>query len=139
MDEEDEDDEKECTERKDTKSDHLSLRHAWDQQAGRPIWAWDAERQHSFQCPDCHTPVILKRGIKRIAHFAHKVQEQDTKCCRYGQQINESQLHKEVKLLLVEWIRLGRILRFRRTCMDLLDTHCVFSLIRSSVSCFGVR
>jgi hypothetical protein len=98
-------------------TDKLSLRHAWDEQANRPVWAWDADRTHTFQCPDCHTSAILKRGTKRIAHFAHKAVEQEAKCLRYTHHhLPESELHKEVKLLLAEWIRLGRPLRFRRTC-----------------------
>lgn len=39
--------------------------------SGTRAVAWDAQRNIAHTCPACHDPVGLKRGKKRVAHFAH--------------------------------------------------------------------
>lgn len=40
--------------------------------SGARATAWDAERSTAHTCPACHEAVVLKRGKKRVAHFAHR-------------------------------------------------------------------
>ncbi len=37
----------------------------------REIFAEEACRQKQYLCPECHTPVIVRKGPVNIAHFAH--------------------------------------------------------------------
>lgn len=60
------------------------------------IEATNAERRSDFVCPECSGLVILKRGMIRIAHFAHKPPFD----CDYG--AGESEHHRSIKLKLLE-------------------------------------
>lgn len=62
---------------------------------GDRIYAGDAQRTDSCQCPECARPVILKAGQVKIAHFAHV----PGSVCRYGE--GESVRHREMKVQIV--------------------------------------
>lgn len=54
--------------------------------------AWETnKRQGPFHCPECNGEVILKKGIIREHHFAHR----PPFTCQYGS--GESQLHYQAK------------------------------------------
>jgi competence protein CoiA len=54
--------------------------------------AWETDkRQGPFQCPECRGDVILKKGIIRQHHFAHR----PPITCQYG--TGESDLHHQAK------------------------------------------
>ena len=55
-----------------------------------------ADRDDEFKCPSCKAEVTLKRGPKRVAHFAHK----SNQGCAYGK--GESLAHLKAKLLISE-------------------------------------
>ena len=65
--------------------------------AGNRILGDAAERGKTYYCPECHAPVILKRGAVKIPHFAHAP---DTPC-EYGR--GEGMRH-----LLMKW-HVGRL------------------------------
>lgn len=50
-------------------------------------------------CPECDYPMILKAGLIKIAHFAHKPGSD----CKYG--VGESQDHMMLKNYLIQWFR----------------------------------
>jgi competence protein CoiA len=59
--------------------------------------AWHTNKeQKPFTCPQCEEEVILKKGIKKVHHFAHKPPVN----CNFG--AGESQKHYEVKKAIYE-------------------------------------
>lgn len=59
--------------------------------------AWNTDKeQKPFTCVECEDEVILKKGNKRVHHFAHKPPIN----CSFG--IGESQKHYEVKKAIYE-------------------------------------
>ncbi|MDY4022276.1 competence protein CoiA family protein [Staphylococcus borealis] len=42
-------------------------------QQGEQVYAHRAKQQDSYFCPHCRSQLLLKRGIKKMPHFAHKV------------------------------------------------------------------
>lgn len=59
--------------------------------------AWEATKEEKpFICPQCKYEVILKKGIKKIHHFAHKA----STTCSIGK--GESQKHYEIKKAIYE-------------------------------------
>ena len=67
---------------------------AWSD--GRRVDAIWAQRGADFRCPDCQAPVILRRGRKVVAHFAHRPQ---ATCISHG---GETRAHLEAKRLLLD-------------------------------------
>jgi hypothetical protein len=57
----------------------------------------NANKQNEFICIDCGNDVIIRQGKIRVHHFAHR--KEDIKCNFYSSP-NESQIHKNAKLLL---------------------------------------
>lgn len=56
---------------------------------GKQIYAWMAEdREADYRCPKCNEPVRLRKGCKKIPHFAHIA----TKNCLYGEALTEDHL-----------------------------------------------
>lgn len=53
----------------------------------------EADRNHPWRCPSCESPLVLRRGAQRRAHFAHQADA----VCSF-----ESVLHKTAKLLIVQ-------------------------------------
>lgn len=67
---------------------------------GETIYAWRVDnREADYRCPVCQKPVRLKKGYKRIPHFAH-VSNQE---CSYGEGISEDHLivQKEITDILL--------------------------------------
>jgi hypothetical protein len=63
-----------------------------------------AERGVSYHCPGCHSPVMLRRGAVKVAHFAHK----SLSNCGYAS--GETTVHMTAKLAFLRAFR-GRGLR----------------------------
>lgn len=72
-----------------------------------------ANKQDEFICIDCGNDVIIRKGKIRIPHFAHC--KQDIQCNFYSSP-NESQIHKNAKILL-KYILENKIqLTIKRKC-----------------------
>lgn len=61
-------------------------------------------RDTNFFCPICNEPVLIKAGVKTIAHFAHR---SNSECSSndYG----EGPYHEQGKLMLYKWLKSQRI------------------------------
>lgn len=59
----------------------------------------DGDKGYEYRCPQCHIDVVLRKGMVRRAHFAHRV---ETPCSP------ESVVHKTAKLLVAEVVRAWR-------------------------------
>jgi competence protein CoiA len=44
------------------------------------IQAADASSEGTYTCPGCRVPVLLKRGLIVVPHFAHRAQPGDRRC-----------------------------------------------------------
>jgi predicted RNA-binding Zn-ribbon protein involved in translation (DUF1610 family) len=55
--------------------------------------------QAPFQCPNCQEAVILRQGIVRVAHFAHR----STVTCAWT--AGETQMHLQAKQLITDALR----------------------------------
>jgi len=56
-----------------------------------------ANKNNKFECPECHRDLILRQGNKRVHHFSHY---KSVNPCNYYEKPNETQIHKNAKLLM---------------------------------------
>jgi len=61
-----------------------------------------AEKNIEYICIDCKQKVLFRKGEKRVAHFAHY---SPTNTCSYYEHPNESQLHKDAKYKVADWLK----------------------------------
>ena len=66
---------------------------------GLKIKAGDASNQQSFRCPGCKSPVFLKQGQLKIAHFSHY---QQSDCRQFSE--GETATHLLGKEVIYEWL-----------------------------------
>ena len=59
----------------------------------------EALKGKNYKCIECDKKVIIRKGTIRKAHFAHYVQ---TNICTYYDHPNESQIHKDAKMLMAK-------------------------------------
>jgi hypothetical protein len=56
-----------------------------------------ADKNNKYKCPNCEKDVIFRKGKIKQPHFAHKKSDNP---CYYYDKPNESQIHKDAKLLM---------------------------------------
>lgn len=79
---------------------------------GQLVHIKDAERHsRDFSCPDCETPLVVKKGPVKIHHFAHS---SDADCISAG----ETALHRLAKSILQEGkaLQLPELIVLGETC-----------------------
>jgi hypothetical protein len=76
---------------------------------------FQALKGRAYKCIDCDKKVILRKGEIRVAHFAHYAQ---TNTCSYYEHPNESQLHKEAKYKLADWLKKKRPIDIIWSCSE---------------------
>jgi hypothetical protein len=86
---------------------------ALDSEINKYVTPFTAEKGHSYKCIDCQQKVILRKGAIRVAHFAHYSQ---TNTCTYYEHPNESQLHKDAKLKMAEWLKSKQNIEVNSCC-----------------------
>jgi hypothetical protein len=74
-----------------------------------------AVKGRSYICPDCSKAVIFRKGDIRVHHYAHKA---ETSQCSYYEHPNESQIHKDAKLLMKKLLDDKRLICFTWDCID---------------------
>ena len=72
-----------------------------------------AQKIIDYICPDCGKDVMFKRGEIRIPHFSHYREENP---CNYYSRPNETQIHKDAKMLLKLILDNKRKVYFKRRC-----------------------
>ena len=65
-----------------------------------------------YKCIECNERVILRKGTVRKAHFAHYAQAN----CEYYDHPNESQIHKDAKMLMAKLLTEKRHIQFSWNC-----------------------
>ena len=82
-------------------SDKINL-GAIEVETGKYVSPTEANKTNSYICIDCSGKVILRKGEIRRAHFSHYLQSAP---CTYYDHPNESQIHKDAKLLMAQMLK----------------------------------
>ena len=72
-----------------------------------------ANKKEEYICPECNKNLIIKKGTKRVHHFAHYKNDNP---CNYYNNPNETQIHKDAKLALKQILETGIKLKITRIC-----------------------
>jgi hypothetical protein len=73
----------------------------------------EALKGKNYKCIECDKKVIIRKGTIRKAHFAHYVQ---TNICTYYDHPNESQIHKDAKMLMAKLLTDKKSIQFIWRC-----------------------
>lgn len=73
----------------------------------------EALKGKNYKCIECDNKVIIKKGTIRRAHFAHYSQ---TNVCSYYDHPNESQIHKDAKMLMAKLLTDKKRIQFIWCC-----------------------
>ena len=71
-----------------------------------------ARKSQKYKCPDCNMLLILKKGEVKKPHFSHKANFN----CTYYDHPSESQLHKDAKNRLAQWIKDKKKIKIKTRC-----------------------
>ena len=77
---------------------------------------YKATKNTQYKCTCCNELVIFKKGEIKTPHFSHYSKSQ----CQYYDHPNESQIHKEAKLLLCYLLNSKRKIIINNTCCNCL-------------------
>lgn len=83
---------------------------------GEYVYPKIANKHDEYMCPECNKDLILCQGIIRIPYFRHKVDIDNQ--CHYYSSPNESQIHKDAKLLLKSLLEKKIAIEFIRSCIS---------------------
>jgi hypothetical protein len=86
---------------------------AIDVETKQYVFPYEAVKGKDYRCIDCDQKVIFKKGELRKAHFAHYA---PTNTCSYYEHPNESQLHKDAKLLMARLLTKRKNIQFIWNC-----------------------
>lgn len=75
-----------------------------------------ASKSENYKCPQCNKDIVLCKGEIMKPYFRHKA---DVQPCKYYDQTNESQMHKDAKELLRYWLQNKYSVTVTRECI-----HC---------------
>lgn len=85
---------------------------AYELNTNRYIFPNDAKKSEKYKCPDCNEVLIFKKGSIVIPHFSHKSNSK----CTYYDHPSESQIHKDAKNKLAQWLQDKKPLRLKTKC-----------------------
>ncbi len=92
------------------------LKQAYDEILQRAVWPWQGDKNSRFSCLQCKRRVTLRKGLKRIAHFAHYPSPNSVTRCNYFYSCSESEIHRMTKSWLVDALRRGTRIRITYKC-----------------------
>jgi len=75
-----------------------------------------ANKKNCYKCPSCERDVIFRNGKIKQPHFAHK---RTNNPCYYYDKPNETQIHKDAKMLMKSLLDNNKNIYFHRICK-----HC---------------
>ena len=83
-----------------------------------------ANKINKYKCPFCEKDVIFKNGKIKQPHFAHYKSDNP---CSYYEKPNETQIHKDAKLLMKTLLNNKNKILFYRECYEcLLEENAIF-------------
>lgn len=86
---------------------------AIDTETNQYVSPTEALKGKNYKCIECDKKVILRKGTVRKAHFAHYAQ---TNVCSYYDHPNESQIHKDAKMLMAKLLTDRKNIQFVWRC-----------------------
>jgi competence CoiA-like predicted nuclease len=72
-----------------------------------------ADKNNKYICPCCNKNVILRKGKIKQPHFAHY---KSNNPCYYYDKPNETQIHKDAKMLIKSLLDNKKNIKFHRVC-----------------------
>ncbi|WP_419186507.1 competence protein CoiA family protein [Rohdeia mirabilis] len=100
---------------------------------GRVLPAEDAPRDEAYTCPECHKPLVLKRGDVLRPHFAHHPEDQHS---------GETYLHYVAKHLIAQAVRESRgrssrprVIRSCPVCAGVMEQELPVTVRDAKVEC----
>ena len=85
---------------------------AYEINTNRYTFPNDAKKLEKYKCPDCNEELIFKKGSIVSPHFSHKPNSK----CTYYDHPSESQIHKDAKNKLAQWLKDKKPLRLKTKC-----------------------
>ena len=98
---------------------------------GEYVYPKIANKNDKYACQDCGKDVIFVNGKIKIKHFRHHT---NTNSCDYYEKPNESQIHKDAKLLMKKILEDKNKIIFKRKCCECNDIECMNIDIMSKTS-----
>jgi hypothetical protein len=98
---------------------------------------YEATKNTQYKCICCNEFVIFKKGEIKKPHFSHYSKSQ----CQYYDHPNESQIHKEAKLLLCHLLNSRRQIIINNTCCNCkinIDTEIKYKTCSKSYTEYRV-
>lgn len=87
---------------------------AINKNTGEYVYPKIANKNNQYICPDCNKDLILCQGQIKAYYFRHKI---DNNPCTYYDKPSETQIHKDAKMLLKNYLLDNKIdIRFIRYC-----------------------
>ena len=83
-----------------------------------------ANKKYKYKCPSCEKDVIFKNGKIKKPHFAHYKSDNP---CHYYDKPNETQIHKDAKLLMKTLLDNKKNISIRRNCNYCEQRKCGYS------------
>jgi len=74
-----------------------------------------ASKSNKYKCPSCEKDVIFRKGKIKQSHYAHKKSDNP---CYYYDRPNESQIHKDAKMLMKILLDNKTNMTFHRKCYN---------------------
>lgn len=78
-------------------------------------YATIADKSNKYKCPSCDKDIILRKGKIKRPHFAHF---KSTNPCNYYDRPNETQIHKDAKMLLKTLLDNKNKITLYKVCHD---------------------
>ena len=81
---------------------------------GKYTYLKNADKKHTYKCPDCDKDLILCQGNIIKHHFRHKIDIGNM--CTYYTSPSESQIHKDAKMLMKSMLEEKNDFKITRQC-----------------------
>ena len=82
-----------------------------------------ANKINKYKCPSCDKNVIFRKGLIKQPHFAHYKSDNS---CSYYDKPNETQIHKDAKLLMKTLLDNKRSIHIVRNCNYCEQRNCYY-------------
>lgn len=95
---------------------------AINKKTGKYVYPQIANKNNAYICPDCSKDLIFCHGKIKVPYFRHSVDS--TNPCNYYDKPNESQIHKDAKLLMKRLLDDKTKISFIRKCDSCDNEEC---------------
>jgi hypothetical protein len=98
---------------------------AINKNTGEYVYPKIANKKDEYSCPDCDKDLIFCHGKIKVPYFRHCVDGVNP--CNYYDKPNESQIHKDSKLLMKKLLENGTKISLIRICIS-CDNESIFDI-----------